>query len=363
MTPVSDLGPRGPTSREIEMAVSRRALIRGGFTVTAMGALGATATPVAVGEVSAVARPRIYTCAEWGARPPNGTITVLDRKPAYIVVHHTAGGNSTDLSLQHAFEISRGIQNFHMDARGWVDSGQQLTNSRGGHVTEGRHRSVEILDGGTRHVQGANVGDHNSEVIGIENEGLYTSVNVTQQLWNSLVQLVAYIAQQYGIAPEMIRGHRDFNATECPGTVLYARLPELRNAVATAIGAPPPAPVRSWPLLKPGEEGAKVLAAQHLLRARGVEVKADGTFGTATFAAVRRLAEDNGVAYEPCHASRTADESGFVGVTTWPLLVRTVRAGETGEAARAAQVLMSARGERFAGDRVVDTPTWQDLLA
>lgn len=341
------------------MAVSRRALFRGGFTVTAMGVLGATATPVAVGEVQAVARPRLYTCAEWGARPPNGGITVLNRKPAYIVVHHTAGGNSNDFSLAHAFSISRGIQNFHMDGRGWIDSGQQLTNSRGGFVTEGRHRSVEILDQGTRHVQGANVGDHNSEVIGIENEGLYTSVNVTPQLWDSLVQLVAYIAQQYGISPSMIRGHRDFNATECPGTVLYGRLPELRNAVAAAIGAAPVAPERTWPLLTPRAEGAKVLALQHLLRDRDLKVKADGTFGDATFAAVQKLAAQHSVAYEPCYASRVADESGFAGVTTWPLLVRTVKAGDTGEAARAAQVLMSARGARF---DVVDTPTWQELL-
>ena len=347
------------------MAVSRRALLRGGFTVTAMGALGATTAPIAVGEVgaAAVTRPRIYTCAEWGARPPSGTITVLDRKPTYIVVHHTAGGNSSDLSLQHAFSISRGIQNFHMDGRGWIDSGQQLTNSRGGHVTEGRHRSVEILDGGTRHVQGANVGNHNSEVIGIENEGLYSTVDVTPQLWDSLVRLVAYIAHSYGISPDMIRGHRDFNATECPGQVLYERLPELISAVRAALGTSPGSPVtprRSWPLLKPGEQSEKVLAAQHLLRARGVDVTADGVFGDATFAAVSKLAAENGVAYDPCYASRTADESGYIGVTTWPLLVRTVHAGETGEAAKAAQALMTARGQRFT---TVDTPTWQRLLA
>jgi hypothetical protein len=343
------------------MAVSRRALFRGGFTVAAMGALGSA--PLAVGETSTVARPRIYTCAEWGARPPNGTITVLNRKPTYIVVHHTAGGNSTDYSLNHAFQISRDIQNFHMDGRGWIDTGQQLTNSRGGFVTEGRHRSVEILDQGTRHVQGANVADHNSEIIGIENEGLYTSVDVPRKLWDSLVQLVAYIAQQYGISPDLIRGHRDFNATECPGTVLYGRLPELRRAVAAAIGTSPAASVRSWPLVKPGQSGEKVLALQHLLRDRGLAVEADGQFGSATFSAVRDLAARHGVAYEPCYASRVADESGYAGVTTWPLLVRTVRAGDTGEAARAAQVLMSARRERFAAGRVIDTPTWQDLLA
>lgn len=347
------------------MAVSRRALLRGGFTVTAMGALGASTAPLAIGEVSAAAveRPRIHTCDEWGARPPNGGITVLDRKPTYIVVHHTAGGNSSDLSLEHAYQISRDIQNFHMDGNGWVDSGQQLTNSRGGHVTEGRHRSVEILDGGTQHVQGANVGNHNSEVIGIENEGLYSTVDVTPELWNSLVQLVAYIAQSYGISPDMIRGHRDFNATECPGQVLYERLPELIEAVRAALGTSPTSPAASllsWPLLKPGERSEKVLAAQHLLRARGVDVKADGVFGDATFAAVSRLAAENGVAYEPCFAGRNVDESGFIGVTTWPLLVRTVHAGDTGEAAKAAQALMSARAQRF---DTVDIPTWQRLLA
>ncbi|MGH3759747.1 peptidoglycan recognition protein family protein [Actinophytocola sp.] len=350
------------------MAVSRRALIRGGFTVTAVGALGATVpiTAGAAGEQQrapkAAARPTIHGTDEWGARPPNGTIQVLDHTPTYIIVHHTAGSNSDDLSLEHAFAISRGIQNFHMDSRGWIDSGQQLTNSRGGHITEGRHRSVEILDGGTQHVMGAHVGNHNSETIGIENEGLYSNVDVTPELWDSLVQLVAYIASQYGIAPSEIMGHRDFNATECPGEVLYGRLPELRDAVGEVLGRPVVQPA-TWPLLKPGASGAQVLAAQHLLRARGANVPTDGVFGTSTFAAVRTLATGHGVAYDPCYASRTADESGFIGATTWPLLVRTVRAGDSGEDARAARVLLTSRGERAGRDVLVDTPTWRRLLS
>ncbi|OLF07814.1 N-acetylmuramoyl-L-alanine amidase [Actinophytocola xinjiangensis] len=335
------------------MAVSRRALLRGGLTVTAVGALGAS-VPIVAGASSAVDRPQMYGCDEWGARPPNGTIEVLDRTPTYIVVHHTAGGNSQDLSLEHAFEISRGIQNFHMDDRGWVDSGQQFTNSRGGHITEGRHRSLEILDGGTQHVMGAHVGNHNSETIGIENEGLYSSVDVTPELWDSLVQLVAYMAQQYSVTPDLIRGHRDFNATECPGEVLYGRLPELREAVGAVLGLRVTHP-ETWPLLRPGDRGAKVLAAQHLLRAQGALVEADGVFGPATFAAVQGMS----VAYEPCYASRVADESGFVGAPTWERLVRTVRAGENSEAGRAARALLGDRGR---SDRVIDLAEWRRLL-
>lgn len=347
------------------MAVNRRALLRAGITVTAVGATGAVhplTASAGTATTPTVVEPHIYDTRNWGARPPNGTIQVLSRRPTYIVVHHTAGSNSNDFSLEHAFAISRSIQDFHMDVRGWIDSGQQLTNSRGGFITEGRHRSLEVLTDGTRHVVGANVANHNSEVIGIENEGLYMDVDVTPQLWDSLVQLVAFIAAQYAIPTSRIKGHRDFNATLCPGDVLYARLPELRAAVGGLLGTQVEQPA-TWPLLRPGDSGHRVLAAQHLLRAHGyAEVPTDGVFATSTEDAVRRFAVDNKVPYEPCYACRHADESGLLGAGSWPLLVPAVRAGESGEAGKAAQVLISARGERIAADRILDTDTWQALL-
>jgi hypothetical protein len=33
-----------------------------------------------------------------------------------------------------------------------------------------------------------------------------------------------------------IVGHRDYVSTQCPGDVLYARLPELRDRVAALLG-------------------------------------------------------------------------------------------------------------------------------
>lgn len=186
-----------------------------------------------------------------GRAAPNQQIVVLDRVPTYIVVHHTAEpGNSEDYSLEHAMAICRSIQNFHMDGQGWGDSGQQFTNSRGGYVLEGRHQSLDVVRGGTQHVQGANVGGRNSEVIGIENEGLYTEVDVPAALWDSLVPLVAWIATQYGRPVTDIMGHRDFNSTECPGGVLYGRLQELRDAVAGVLGVAPADRPSVWPLLR-----------------------------------------------------------------------------------------------------------------
>ena len=241
----------------------RRVLLRGGLAATAAGAIGLGAAGTAAAapaERPAAARPararaaepRIYGTDEWGARAASDTIVIEDHVPTYIVVHHTANpGNSTDYSLEHAKQICRDIQNFHMDGNGWIDTGQQFTNSRGGYRLEGRHKSLSAVRGGVQHVQGANVGGHNSEVIGIENEGLYTDVDVPQALWDSLVDLVAWIADQYGNAMANIRGHRDFNSTECPGDVLYGRLQELRDAVAGRLAITDAAPFVAWPLLRP----------------------------------------------------------------------------------------------------------------
>jgi hypothetical protein len=343
------------------MAFSRRTLLRTGLTVTAVGAAGIVRPSLA--GAAPVVPPHIYDTRNWHARPPSSPIQVLNHRPSVILVHHTAGSNSNDFSLEHAFQISRDIQTFHMDTRGWPDSGQQLTNSRGGFVTEGRHRSLEVLTGGTRHVMGTHVANNNSTCIGIENEGLYMDVNVTTALWNSLVRLVAYIAEQYAIPVSQIKGHRDFNATLCPGDILYARLPELRSAVAGLLGSSVAAEPATWPLLRTGETGPRVLAAQYLLRARGIaDVPLDGVYGPAMFAAVQRFNKENGVPYEPCYASRMADESGLLGAPAWPLLVRQVRPSDSDDVAKAARVLLDARGRWVRNDAIIDTPTWQSLL-
>lgn len=356
----------------------RRSLLRGGMTLGAAGALGLTGAGLAnagpagsaapAGNASrarlaAAPEPRVYTTAEWGARPPSSPSVILNHVPTYIVVHHTASpGNSTDYSLEYAMKICRDIQNFHMDGNGWSDSGQQFTNSRGGYVLEGRHESLGVVQGGTQHVQGANVGNHNSEIIGIENEGLYTEVDVPEALWDSLVGLVAWIAGQYGRPVENIMGHRDFNSTECPGEVLYGRLQELRDAVAGALGVRSVSPA-VWPLLRPGDSGTQVRAAQHLLRAKGFrDVPADGVFGTTTKRAVAKLADTHGIEAHTCSALHhsKADETGYLGSDLWPLI--TPARATAGADAEVADALQSLRGANRAGEEL-STRDWKRLLA
>nr|WP_312881440.1 peptidoglycan recognition family protein [Actinomadura alba] len=184
--------------------------------------------------------PVIHPRRAWGARRPKEHARVLRGGPDHIVVHHTATPNSGDASLAHAFALSRAIQRFHMGGRGWSDIGEQLTISRGGHIMEGRNRSLRAMLSG-RHAVGAQTLNHNSHTIGIENEGNYMRAPVPPALWSSLVRVCGWLCTVYGLDPyRAIVGHRDFNATSCPGDVLYARLPELRRQAAGLIGRPGP---------------------------------------------------------------------------------------------------------------------------
>jgi N-acetyl-anhydromuramyl-L-alanine amidase AmpD len=280
--------------------------------------------------INAVTPPTIASCTAWGARPASAPIEMLSTKPTKVIVHHTATPNSTDYSQAHAYSLSRSIQNYHMDSNGWIDTGQQFTISRGGYITEGRHRSLEALQSGTTHVRGAHCSNQNDVAVGIENEGTYTTVSPPQALYNKLVALIAYICQQYGIPSTQIYGHRDFNATQCPGDKLYAMLPQIRTDVAAAIGGPAP---RTWPIVQRGQSGERVKTVQYLLREYGINVTADGIFGPATESAVKTFQTSKGV---------TAD--GIVGAATWEVLVFVTKRNDSGDAVRAIQSQLISKG-------------------
>ncbi|WP_245974313.1 peptidoglycan recognition protein family protein [Thermomonospora umbrina] len=157
---------------------------------------------------------------------------IKNLRPDLIVIHHTATENSVDLSEYRALDLSRRIQSFHMEKRGWADTGQQFTISRGGYVMEGRNRTLGALRA-RRHVIGAHTAGHNDHSVGIECEGTYVDTLPTTPLWRSLVRLCAHLCNMYRLNPyEAIVGHRNLNATACPGDIFYSLLPHLRREVA-----------------------------------------------------------------------------------------------------------------------------------
>jgi hypothetical protein len=202
--------------------------------------LGAGAGGVLLGGITvptaahAAPAPRCYTRTEWSARPPRSATQVIG-KPDHIVIHHTASPNVTDYSLAAAYKVQHWIQDLHMDTNGWIDIGNQLTISRGGFLMEGRSKSLSSINNG-QNVLGAQTANNNSHTIGIEHEGIYVSQDVTVALFDMSVLTCAWLCTKYNLDPHAsIVGHRDYNTTQCPGDVFYARLPELRDRVAAVL--------------------------------------------------------------------------------------------------------------------------------
>jgi hypothetical protein len=303
------------------MRITRRQLLGAGVAVGA----GVVLFPD-----RAAAAQTILGCDAWGSRPPTEPVQLLATKPVKIIVHHTATANSTDLSLEHAKAFARSVQNAHF-GRGWIDTGQQFTISRGAHVLEGRHRSLEALTGGTRHLLGAHCTAQNAYAVGIENEGTYTSVQMPAAQYAALVELCTTICRNYGIRSYQLYGHRDFQNTACPGNTFYPELARLRRDVAARVGGDPTHPV--WPVLRRGSTGEAVRTLQLLLRRAGVTVTADGEYGPATETAVRAFQTERGSGVD-----------GLAGRQTWNHLADPCRSGDTGDAVTAVQRQLSARG-------------------
>lgn len=369
MWPNSDASPGDEARGSDGPGLTRRGLMAllggltvGGATVTdALAGLrvGHPVHPVADAQpLPAAAKPTVVSCDQWKARQPSSPVTVLDKRPLRILVHHTATENRDDTTVEQLGVLARAIQDFHMDRNGWIDSGQNFLVNRAGLIAEGRHRSLETLLGGQKFIEGAHCPDQNDTSIGIEDQGNYTKADPPGGLLSGLRALCAYACMQYGIEPEQLYGHRDFRDTDCPGDKLYALLPWLRNQVGQMMGRGTEwraAAVASWPLLRPADKGPVVLAAQHLLRNAGMSaVPADGTFGPTTTDGVRAFQQAHGL-----------ELSGMIAGGSWPLLAVDVRAGQGGEAEAAVQALLTQRGagaESVRAPAVVRKADWQRLL-
>ncbi len=192
---------------------------------------------------------QVVPTQEWGAivRGP-----YRQTSPRYIIIHHTAHRNPPRDPSRRTFDgaknLARSIQRSHITSipqggLGFSDSGHNFLNTTGGFLLEGRHGTLNaILQGKcvrSAHAPGAN------DSPGIENEGCFgmgagtgcpgeqnaQALQMTQEQWNSLVELCAGLCKACNVDPEFIRGHRDFSPTECPGDLLYNALGRLRQEV------------------------------------------------------------------------------------------------------------------------------------
>lgn len=157
----------------------------------------------------------IVTRAEWGARSPDGVTRIATPTPR-LWVHHTAGSERGAAGM-------RSIQAYHMDTKGWRDIAYSFVVDVDGTVYEGRGAGVA---GG--HTEGDNSSSHAICVM-----GNYENVHPTTAALASVVALARHGRDRRWWVPTL-GGHRDAPGatTACPGRHLYARLPDIRSAVA-----------------------------------------------------------------------------------------------------------------------------------
>jgi len=201
---------------------------------------------------AATQRPAIVPRLSWGAdeairrAPP----TYAPRL-RFAIVHHTAGTN--DYSRAQAPAIVKAIELYHVRGNGWNDIGYNFLVDRFGTVYEGRYGGVD------RNVVGAHALGFNSGSVGIAVLGTYQTTPPSQAAQSALESLLAWRLDLAHVDPtsmltvisggserfaagvpvtlRAVSGHRDTGSTECPGDLLYARLPAIAGA-ARAIGGP-----------------------------------------------------------------------------------------------------------------------------
>ena len=138
-----------------------------------------------------------------------------------ITLHHTA--TLPEMNARSDRELVKAIQDFHRNKRGWADIGYHWLIGFDGNVYEGRALNVQGAHAG---------GGNNVENLGISVVGDFTT-NLPEG--SQLHTLDVFLREQmalYGVPSAELHGHRDFKATECPGSALYDWLLTFKKQVA-----------------------------------------------------------------------------------------------------------------------------------
>ncbi|WP_086724906.1 peptidoglycan recognition protein, partial [Streptomyces sp. NRRL B-24085] len=196
-------------------------------------------------------RPRIVTRRGWGADESlreRGFVYTKKVKAAFV--HHTASGNG--YRCTQVPSLIRGIYRYHVKSMGWRDVGYNFLVDKCGNIYEGRAGGV------AKPVLGAHTLGFNSNSMGIAVLGSYGSKKPPAAVTKAVARLAAWKLGLHGANPKgktylksgggnlypkgkkvrlnVISGHRDGFATECPGRQLYRKLGSTRTTAARLQG-------------------------------------------------------------------------------------------------------------------------------
>lgn len=171
-------------------------------------------------EHPAVPVPKIRTRQEWNASAP--TQDYILHAPKMFTIHHTVG--KYPANFHESVEEMQFIQNYHQNARGWIDIGYHFLIDPSGNIFEGRPINVV----------GAHAQGKNTTNVGIAIMGNYhppDANEINPKSIESFVNLGKYISERYEIKVSSFYAHRNLNAIACPGDDLYKLMPELKKLI------------------------------------------------------------------------------------------------------------------------------------
>lgn len=263
----------------------------------------------------------ILTRAQWGARAASGDGNALNATPDGVVIHWE-GPRMGSRPHSECGAVVRGIQAFHMgDQRGWSDIAYNLLVCEHGVIFTGRGRGRGSAANGTT--------DSNRRfyaVCALVGQGDPQPLALITGLKDAVA-----LCRSWG-ARSAVLGHRDTNATACPGDALYAEVKRGTFGTGTAPTAPRP-PASSIPTL-PGAKApafplprgyyfgpstgprssvsgyyshrADLKRWQAQMAKRGWKIAVDGLYGPGTKAVAVAFQREKGL-----------DVDGLIGAATW----------------------------------------------
>ena len=241
------------------------------------------------------------------------------KKTTLIVLHHAAATEC----------IAEDIHRWHL-ANGWAGIGYHYLVRKDGSIHRGRPEDTV----------GAHALNSNSISVGVCFEGNFETETMPDLQLTAGAELVADLMRRYQLGVNAIRGHRDVNATACPGSNFPF---EAITVAAEAINAVAPAEPKEnlvlsfqkaaitdgYSFVKYGADGkwgaeCDYVASRCVVKKRAtyqnknatrlvqrlIGVTADGKCGPATDKAIRAYQKANGL---------TVD--GAVGKATWRKLL------------------------------------------
>lgn len=173
---------------------------------------------------------RFVSRATWGARAPSSRSKLA---ATFGVTVHYEGPHLGDYIHGSCASKVRGIQNFHMDARGWADIAYSAIVCRHGYTFEGRWAGVRTAANGTN--DGNDTAYAVCLLIGVDD-------SLPGIMLGELIETIDHLNNAPGVG-QRVNGHRDWKATACPGDVAYRELPNIRAALLNPGPRPTPAPL------------------------------------------------------------------------------------------------------------------------